>query len=134
MRQIRLVRVASNPDEGTFGSWVVDGQPMAVTVEPYKMDNATNVSCIPTGQYIIKRRYSDKYKNHFIVTNVGGRSYILIHWGNTDGDTQGCIILGESFGVINGQWAVVSSKVAFNEFMDIMDGINQANLTIVEAF
>lgn len=134
MRQIRLTRVATNSEHGTFGTWVVDGQPMCLTLEPYKRDNASNVSCIPTGQYIIERRFSEKYQWHFIVNDVQGRSFILIHWGNLDDHTEGCIILAEEFGLLNDDWALLSSKRAFNEFMDRMEGINEALLTIVEAF
>ena len=134
MRQIRLTRVITNPTHGTFGTWVVDGQPMAVTLEPYKRGNAVSVSCIPTGQYIIKRRYSHKYEWHFIVEGVEGRSYILIHWGNLDDHTEGCILIAEEFGLLDGKWAVLSSKRGFDEFMRAMEGIQRATLTIVEAY
>jgi hypothetical protein len=107
---------------------------MAVTLEPYKRGNRANVSCIPTGQYIIIRRYSKKYGYHFMVTDVEGRDLVLIHWGNIDDHTEGCIIIAEEFGLLNGDWAVLSSKRAFDEFMRLMNGINEARLTIVEAF
>tara|TARA_R100001463_G_scaffold758_2_gene3482 strand:+ start:14791 stop:18183 length:3393 start_codon:yes stop_codon:yes gene_type:complete len=32
-------------------------------------DNRNNASCIPTGTYTIASRYSERYKNHFIVAN-----------------------------------------------------------------
>ena len=48
---------------------------------PWK-DNTTNISCIPEGVYIGKRRYSKKYREHMHITDVEGRSLILIHWGN----------------------------------------------------
>jgi len=134
MRQIRLVRISSHPHHGTFGCWVVDGQPMACTLEPYKRDNEKNISCIPTGCYLVERVNSPKYGDCFGVSNVQNRSHILIHWGNLDKHTEGCILLGESFGLLDNDWAVLSSKLAFEEFMECMKGINQAHLTITEVY
>jgi len=134
MKQIRLTRIASNPNEGTFGTWTLDGQPICLTLEPYSRSNAVSVSCIPTGQYILKRYDSPKYGSVWMVTEVEGRSYILVHWGNWDHNSKGCIILGEGFSVIDGKWAVSSSKLAFKEFMKLTAGETELNLTIVDAF
>lgn len=134
MKDIRIVRISSHPDHGTFGCWVLEGQPMAVTLEPYKRDNAKNVSCIPSGQYILKRVKSPKYGDTFEVTNIEGRDKVLIHWGNLDDHTEGCILLGESFNLLNNNWAVLSSRVAFKEFMKAIGRSRKLRLTITEVF
>ena len=67
---------------------------------PWK-DNETNISCIPTGTYKVAPRYSDKYTQHFILEDVPNRKFILIHAGNFNSDTKGCILLGTRFGKIN---------------------------------
>ena len=67
---------------------------------PWK-DNETNISCIPKGTYKVTPRYSDKYTKHFILEDVPSRKFILIHAGNFNSDTRGCILLGTSFGKIN---------------------------------
>ena len=67
---------------------------------PWK-DNETNISCIPKGTYKVTPRYSDKYTKHFILEDVPNRKLILIHAGNFNSDTRGCILLGTSFGKIN---------------------------------
>src|SRR3990172_3391900 len=59
------------------------------------LNNKRGVSSIPLGTYTLKPRISVKYGQHFIVTNVPGRSLILIHAGNSTSDTKGCILLGE---------------------------------------
>ena len=63
---------------------------------------------IPAGTYNIKlrkeggfhERYTKKYSNIHIgmlhIVNVPGFEYILIHTGNTDEHTAGCLILGDS--------------------------------------
>lgn len=66
---------------------------------PWK-NNQKKISCIPTGIYKVKKRFSEKYKNHLHITEVTGRSYILIHSGNYNTDTLGCVLVGE-LGFIN---------------------------------
>lgn len=67
---------------------------------PYVM-NLTGISCIPKGNYTVVPRYSDKYKNHYHVLDVHNRTHILIHVGNYKTQTEGCILIGESFAYIN---------------------------------
>ena len=134
MKQIRLTRVTTSPEYGTFGTWVLDGQPICLTLEPFKRNNARNVSCIPTGQYLLKRFDSPTFGDVWMVTDVEGRDYIMIHWGNMAMNTKGCILLGEGFSVIDNKWAVSSSKLAFNEFMSLTKDETELTLTRTEAF
>ncbi len=66
---------------------------------PWK-ENKTNISCIPTGEYIVKKRYSKKFKNHLHITEVTGRTHILIHSGNFYTDILGCVLVGK-LGYVN---------------------------------
>ena len=78
------------------------GEEIAVTLELPDRENYSNISRIPAGIYIVLPRLSQKYKRHFIIKNVPGRSYILFHSGNYNTDTRGCVLVGESFKDING--------------------------------
>jgi len=49
---------------------------------PY-LDNKNQISCIPAGEYKIKKYYSNKFKNCFKILNVKDRTNVLIHSGNT---------------------------------------------------
>lgn len=63
---------------------------------------------IPAGEYNIQlrkeggfnQRYTKKYANIHVgmlhIVNVPGFEYILIHTGNTDEHTAGCLIVGDS--------------------------------------
>ena len=65
-------------------------------------------TCIPEGEYCINFRreggYHAKYSKRFDeihmgmleVCDVPNFKYILIHCGNTDEDTAGCLLLGDS--------------------------------------
>ena len=131
MRTMGLKRIAQN-DDGTFGV-LIDGMvtPFALTLENRWRNNEKNISCIPEGWYICKRIISPRFGETFQITEVPGRSHILFHWGNLDDDTQGCVLLGEEFGVLGGETAILSSKRAFKEFMTRLDGLDKFALNVV---
>ena len=121
---MKLVRVATT-DTATFGVLIdADGVPFAVTLEhPWRDANKDGlgdrgVSRIPTGSYRCVRYHSPKFPNTFEITGVPGRSAILFHTGNTPADTQGCVLVGESFDVVSGVPGVTQSKKGFAEFLD----------------
>lgn len=64
--------------------------------------NQRRISRIPEGEYECKKRFSEKYKNHFHILGVPGRSYILIHVGNYNKNTKGCLLPGDSVTDIDG--------------------------------
>ena len=102
--------------ERTYGVFLgADGVPIApaiVALEEAWRDNRPQVSCIPAGEYVCRWVQSPKFGLTPEVTNVPGRSHILLHAGNDEDDTLGCILPGSNFGPINGRVGVVQSKVA----------------------
>lgn len=124
-----LKRISYNDTE-TAGALVMDGFPIALTLERPWKENESDISCIPTGNYTCQRVISPKFGETFEITGVPGRSNILFHSGNTDLDTHGCVLLGSSFGQLNGFNAVLSSKPAFAEFMRRMDGLSTFQLLV----
>tara|TARA_R100000655_G_scaffold40612_3_gene76402 strand:+ start:8236 stop:8649 length:414 start_codon:yes stop_codon:yes gene_type:complete len=67
---------------------------------PFK-ENKRNISCIPTGRYLVNTRTSSKYGDHFILEDVPNRDFILIHTANYYSQLRGCIAVGEGFSDIN---------------------------------
>ncbi len=51
---------------------------------------------------------------------------ILIHIGNYNKDSEGCILLGEMFGT----GCILESRAAFEKFMDIQSDVNEFILVI----
>jgi len=85
-------------------------------------DNKKQISCIPKGEYNVEKRQSTKYKNHFHVLDVPNRSYILIHQGNYNWHTKGCILVGKTLTDINGDGLrdVTGSVATMNKLNDIL--------------
>lgn len=66
-------------------------------------------SLIPAGLYRLKPYTSPRWPDVYEIVNVPGRTHILLHWGNTEKDTTGCVIVGRSAGVLGKQPAVLQS-------------------------
>jgi Family of unknown function (DUF5675) len=84
---------------------------------------------IPAGTYNCKPYSGTKYKDVYIVENVPNRSAILLHWGNTEKDTLGCILLGNKMGSLEGEPAILGSKICYARFRSLI-GPNEFTLII----
>lgn len=117
MRHIDLFRMEQTDRDGTFGALRIDGTLLCWTLEPQDRNNTKNISCIPVGQYTCQRYSSVKYPDTFEVQGVPDRSHILFHSGNTDDDTTGCILLGETLGKLRTSRAILNSGATFRRFL-----------------
>lgn len=128
--KLKLVRVSEHKD-ATLGVLCIDGRPVFVTLEDKWRDNERQVSCIPKGKYELIAHSSPKFGRTFQVMNVPDRDAILIHAGNTHKDTHGCILLGLMYGLLGTDSAILSSRAAMEQFMQLMAGYSKATLEIV---
>ena len=120
VRTARITRTRTDED-GTFGMLVLDSGEFMFTIEPELNDNKSNISCIPTGMYKAVRHRSPTFGECYLIKGVAGRSNILIHSGNVEDNTQGCIILGITSGKIDNKKAVLSSRTAIGILEDAFD-------------
>ena len=124
LRRVELVRQPST-DEGTKGILtVLDSKKTWVTGElPYK-DDLPDVSCEKVGIYKVYWAQSVRHGWCYHLQVDDGRTDIEIHAANWFGDASkgkkcqllGCIAMGKSFGILEGQLAVLASKQALQEF------------------
>ncbi len=120
--ELEVLRFSSQ-DDSTNGILfdVTDGKRkfLCYTLEDeYREEKVSGETRIPAGTYRITlrttggfhgryvKKYGDIHKGMLWVRDVPGFEYILIHTGNTDEHTAGCLLLGDSqqanFGSSNG--------------------------------
>ena len=109
--KLEVLRFSSG-DETTMGALfdITRGRRfLAFTLEDEHRDaKVKGETCIPAGEYDLElrtvggfhKRYLDRYgamhKGMLWVRRVPGFSFILIHTGNTDDHTEGCLLVGDS--------------------------------------
>ena len=122
MRQIFLNRVYRTKGV-TIGMLSDDSNLYALTLENPWVGNEDNISCIPEGNYVCEVDESPKYGQVYHVHSVEGRSHILIHWGNYERNTEGCILLGSGLmdDTEENKEAISNSKNTVMDFMSKMD-------------
>jgi len=130
---LKIKRISMG-DKATFGVLLdTYDVPFALTGERAWLGNASGVSCIPAGNYTCNRVQSPHFGDVFEVSNVPNRGHILFHKGNIpEHDSRGCILVGEQFGYLDGEPAVLASGKGFNEFMDMLSSVDSFALTITE--
>jgi len=101
------------------------------TLELAWKNNQKQISCVPIGDYKVKKRWSKKFGNHFHILDVPNRSYILIHCANFYTQLRGCVAVGDDLSYINGdnEIDVVNSTKTLKELLKMMP--NNFNLKIV---
>lgn len=95
------------------------------SIERGWLDNKPNISCIPTGEYILRLEYSPRFrKNLWEIYGVPNRSECKFHAANYWTQLNGCISLGNKRVDLNkdGYKDVTSSRLAMSEFHKVMKG------------
>ena len=123
-------------DKQTIGNGFVLGLGNFIKYEfrtlelPY-LDNQKQISCIPCGDYKVIKRKSKKYGNHFHVLDVPNRSYILIHNGNFNYQTKGCVLIGDDLMYLNenDDIDVINSKKTLKKLYSVLP--DEFDLSIV---
>ncbi len=123
---LTLKRDPTTP-EGTFGKLSIDGVYACETLEDevrevegqsvkeWKMAGET---AIPRGRYRVIITWSPRFKRELpLLIDVPGFEGIRIHAGNTELDTEGCILVGSE----RGGSTLQKSRVALSELMGDID-------------
>lgn len=126
---ITLNRIAKKP-KYTIGKLYIDGEYFCDTIEDtdrgltqtmtdaqVKSKKVYGQTAIPTGTYRVIINYSNKFKRQMpLLLNVPGFLGIRIHSGNTEKDTEGCLIVGKNKVV----GKVIESKDTYNKLFSIL--------------
>lgn len=116
--KLKLVRFEFG-DNYTVGHLFIDDVQFCFTLEDKVRDiKVQGQTAIPGGTYEVIVDLSARFNRPMPhILNVTGFDGIRIHSGNTDKDTEGCILLGTTW--TQGDW-VGGSKDAFNKFYGIL--------------
>lgn len=103
--KLEVLRFSDN-GESTIGALLIDGVFECYTIEDeQRTQKVFGETRIPEGTYPVKFRNEGGHHNRYKVRydqphgmlhviNVPNFKYILIHIGNTDDDTAGCLLVG----------------------------------------
>jgi hypothetical protein len=128
MQELILKReIISN--KAILGTIELDKEELCKTLENPWLNNQPFISCVPAFKYIAKKYSSSSYDNVWELQNVKDRSKILIHNGNLEKHTQGCILVGASWGFIDQELAVLNSVATLNRLHKKLD--NEFSLEII---
>lgn len=126
--ELRLkLKTAVIGDDGCYSVLLWDNRPFAVSIERTFEDNRV---VITNGIYHCKRSVYHKGGYPTFEIFVKGRDRILFHKANVETDVEGCVGVGESFGQLNGQTAVLDSAGGFNELMKLAEGLQEFDMEV----
>ena len=124
---IEIARFALFGDR-TLGRLKIDDLELWTIERPW-INNVPFKSCIPTGQYKVRRTNSPRFgPDTWQVQDVPDRTHILFHVANTSADVVGCIGCGISlYPDLNG---VGNSRKAMAKFDSYLAGLDETDLVI----
>ena len=124
----------------TFGKLYIDGQYICHTLEdvirqiddqPVSNWKVPGATAIPTGKYNMVLSMSNRFKIVLPeIQKVEGFTGIRIHSGNTDKDTEGCILLG----MRRDGNSVSQSRIAMNLFMSTISKAKKMTIEVTNDF
>lgn len=126
--KLTLVRGKST-EHSTPGVLSVDDVFEAYSLEDVQHDvKIKDQTAIPAGTYDVIINMSNRFKRLLpLLLNVPNFEGIRIHPGNTDADTSGCILVGDSHAVD----FVGSSRVAFERLFAKMQKADKITIEIM---
>lgn len=115
--------------ETTISKIDIDGQFACFGLEDqFQFQKVPGETRIPPGEYTIRlrregslhKRYGKRFpgfhQGMLHLQDVPNFTYILIHIGNTDKDSDGCLLLGEKTDTTPGRMSVTRSADAYTRF------------------
>ncbi len=133
MMELTVLRYSAGK-ESTLGLLFIEGVFACYTLEDEQREiKVSGETRIPAGRYQVKLRtegshhlrYQQKFpqmhQGMLHITNVPGFKWILIHIGNDDDDTAGCLLVGDtSISNINQEGRINNSTVAYKRIYPII--------------
>lgn len=124
----------------TIGVLSINGENFFTLEDTVRNEKIFGKTAIPNGEYPLKLTESPKfgkyfhYKNgilipstksgetHFLILidKIPNYSRVLIHWGNTNVDTNGCILVGTDVVKLENSYMIKRSKEAYMKLYPLL--------------
>ncbi len=141
--KITVDRFISDSDT-TVSRVLIDGAYECFGLEDeFRRDKVMHETRIPAGRYNVSprtvggfhgrysERYGDWHRGMLHILDVPDFEYILIHCGNTDENTSGCLLVGASANTAEGDMSIGSSRAAYKKFYPkVIDAAENGRLEI----
>lgn len=123
-----LLKRLHRTEHSTIGELYVDGKFECYTLEDKEREvKIKSETAIPKGTYIVGITLSNRFKRLLpILINVPNFEGVRIHSGNTNHDTEGCILVGTT----RSKDFIGNSRVAFSKLFKKMQAAKNITLTI----
>ncbi|MGH1460983.1 MAG: DUF5675 family protein [Neptuniibacter sp.] len=142
LQRITVERFSSDND-ATLSLIFVDDQFICFGLEDeFRTDKVPAETRIPAGEYEVSLRvtggFHNRYEQKFStfhegmlwIRNVPNFQYILIHIGNTDADTAGCLLVGEGAST-SGEFRISNSTDAYKKlYQKVSNAAHEGRLVI----
>lgn len=142
--EIKVERIKSN-DDATLSIVSIDGKFQCFGLEDeYRESKVSGETRIPAGNYTIdlrtiggfdsryKQKFPDFHEGMLHVMGVPNFEYILIHIGNTEKDTAGCLLVGQNGCTAGGDITIGSSTTAYKAlYKKVIAAAKENRLNIV---
>jgi len=141
--KIKVDRFVSDRDT-TISRVSVDGTFVCFGLEDeFRVAKLVDETRIPAGKYKVLLRtagtHHQKYQEQFPeihrgmlhIQNVPGFEFILIHCGNTQANTSGCLLVGTGAVTDEGNMSISSSRIAYRRlYPRVVDAAGEGTLEI----
>ncbi len=136
-----LLRQVAESD-GVYGTLTSEDNAFSCVTLEHAYDsglgNGTYSPKLPNGTYTCQRGQHQLESmttpfTTFQIMNVLGHTNILLHFGNYNKDSNGCVLLGRRIvpnPSASGENMITSSRNTFNAFMDLQEDVDQFTLTV----
>ncbi|MDO8547872.1 MAG: DUF5675 family protein [Nitrospirales bacterium] len=109
---------------GIFSRWIRDdGSQLMVSLTHAFAEAETWLPIVKPGEYVMRRYQSPHFGLVWEICDVPGHTYILVHAGNFNLDSEGCEVVGEDIAIGDDPRTqgpdemVTNSKAALKKFM-----------------
>jgi hypothetical protein len=115
-------------ENSTIGELLIDGLFECFTLEDKEREvKIKGETAIPKGEYKVIINESNRFKRELpLLLNVPNFEGVRIHSGNTNHDTEGCILVGQS----RNKNYIGQSRKAFDKLFKKMQKAKEITLTI----